>query len=194
VTGRDEAHDTLVAVTTEPDNKFTAEYLHERLMPLTMAERDRKWTDYLLREQDDDESHLETLVSWTFQNGQDKIEPRRAELVAIGLSWVFTVSNRPMRDRATKALATLLSVRLDVAAQLVTRFAKCNDEYVLERRDGFLGEYPWHPVYKHIEAWVEPSEHGLPIAVQLAGSSRSQAESAMRKDGAESGCSPRSIG
>jgi hypothetical protein len=133
ITGRNEVNDTLIVIATEPENKFNAEHLHQRLMPLSLAERDHCWTVYLMHEQSDDGSHVEALISWTRENGQDEMEPQRAELAAIALSWILTVSSRVIRDKATKALATLLSVRLDLAGHLISRFAACNDDYVRER-------------------------------------------------------------
>jgi hypothetical protein len=59
------------------------------------------------------------------RTGQEVIEERRAELAAITLSWMFTLSNRRMRDQATKVLATLLSVRLPLAVRIVRTFGSC---------------------------------------------------------------------
>jgi hypothetical protein len=128
---RTEPKNTFVAIATESENRFNAEYLHDLLMPLSMATRGRQWSVCLLREQGDEESHVETLMAWTLQNGQELIE--RAELAAITLSRMFTLSNRRMRDRATKVLATLLSVRPPLAARIVRRFCSCNDDYGVER-------------------------------------------------------------
>ncbi len=131
--GRDEMMSALIAVATEPDNPFNAKYLHDRLKNLSMPERDKRWTTYLVQDQGDEGSSFETLISWALQNGLGTIDDSRAELAATCLSWSFTTSDRAMRDRATKALASLLSVRLHLAAKLVDKFANVNDFYVLER-------------------------------------------------------------
>ncbi len=46
---------------------------------------------------------------------------------------MFTTSNRFLRDRATKALVSLLTGRLDAATRLVERFSDVDDPYVTER-------------------------------------------------------------
>ena len=46
---------------------------------------------------------------------------------------MFTTSNRFLRDRATKALVSLLSCRLESTARLLERFADVDDPYVTER-------------------------------------------------------------
>ena len=56
-----------------------------------------------------------------------------AVLAAITLAWMLTTSNRFVRDRATKALVSLLTSRLESATRLVERFADVNDIYVTER-------------------------------------------------------------
>ena len=133
LTGRNEVFNTLVSVATEPENSFNAAYLHDRLMRLTMPERDQKWSIYLMTEQDEEGSSVEALISWGLESGRDALEDSRAELAAIALCWVFTVSNRWMRDRATKALASLFAIRLEMAARTISRFGKVDDLYVLER-------------------------------------------------------------
>ena len=132
-TGRNEVFNTLVSVATEPENSFNAFYLHDRLIRLAMPERDEKWSIYLMSEQEDEGSSIEALISWALESGQDDIDEARAELAAIALCWVFTVSNRHMRDRATKALASLFSVLLKSAVHTISRFSKVDDLYVLER-------------------------------------------------------------
>lgn len=168
--GRNEAMRTLLAVASEPDNAFNAEYLHGRLVKRAMPERDKTWSMYVAQEGDEEDSPIETLISWTLQNGFEAIEEKRAELAAITLSWLFTTSHRLIRDRATKALAALLATRLTVAAGLVRRFQDIDDPYILDRvmaaaygaalqgvaTDGLgeLAEAAYHCVFDRDEALV----------------------------------------
>ena len=133
MSGRDEALLVLIAIASEPENAFNAEYLHGILSKLSMPQRDAQWSTYVAYEGDDEDSPIETLIAWTRQNGFEAIEAKRAELAAITLSWLFSTSHREIRDRATKALAALLSKRLVLAAQLVERFGHIDDLYILER-------------------------------------------------------------
>ena len=132
-TGHDEALRVLIAVTSEPENAFNAEYLHRVLLDLPMPERDAQWSVYVADEGDDEDSPIETLIAWTRQNGFEAIEAKRAELAATTLSWLFATSHREIRDRATKALAALLAKRLALAARLIDRFKGIDDPYILER-------------------------------------------------------------
>lgn len=131
--GENEFLRTLIAVATEPDNEFNAWFLDNRLRNMSMPERDSDWSVRLIDEGERDDGPLETLIAWTLQNGFHPIDEQRAELAAIALSWFFTTSHRAVRDRATKALSTLLAPRLGLAARLVFQFASVNDPYVVER-------------------------------------------------------------
>lgn len=129
----DEVQCLLLSLCTEPTNQFNARFMHERLMPLSLPERDRYWSIFLAALQGHAESAASILIAWTLQNGMEAIEDERAELVAIALTWFFTTTHRPLRDRATKALAALFANRLSLASQTLRRFASVNDPYVLER-------------------------------------------------------------
>lgn len=132
MSGRDEQLRTLIAIATEPHNAFNANYLHDILRKRPMPDRDKEWSTYIAFEEDEDDP-IETLISWTGHNGFEAIDDARAELTAIILTWCFTTSNRFIRDRATKSLATLLSTRLKIAAQTIDRFRDIDDLYVIDR-------------------------------------------------------------
>jgi hypothetical protein len=172
-TGEDEAMRILIAVATEPENEFNALYLHERLWARAMPKRDQIWSTYLARHGDSDGSPIQTLITWIAHNGLLPMEETRAELAAITLSWFFTTSHRAIRDQATKALSTLLAVRLPLATKLIQRFAKVDDPYVLERvfaacygaamqglRPDDLGELA-ETAFENIFAVAEPIAHVL---------------------------------
>lgn len=131
--GEDDLLRTLIAIATEPDNPFNARFLDKRLGAMSMPERDGFWSVRIIDEGESENSPIETLIAWTLQNGFHPIEERRAELAAVALGWLFTTSHRAVRDRATKALATLLAPRLAMAARLVRNFVSVDDLYVLDR-------------------------------------------------------------
>jgi hypothetical protein len=124
--------DLLISIATEPENKFNAEFLHRRLSALPMAERDAHWSIDLAKRGEESDP-VETLIGWCLKNGMSAIAEDRAELAAITLTWFFSTSKRPVRDKATKSLASLLSVRLPLAAKLLKIFADVDDLYVRER-------------------------------------------------------------
>ena len=126
-------YDVLLAVATEPTNKFNAFYLDKLLREYTMPERDQKWSLYIADRGDIEDEPIETLITWAMENGFEAIEADRAELAAITLGWLLTTSNRWVRDRATKSLATIFASRLEIAASVLRHFEDVDDLYVLER-------------------------------------------------------------
>lgn len=125
--------DPLLTVSTVPGHRFNAELLDRRLRRDTMSERDTWWSIYLHRAWGDG-GPVDRLVDWASSiSPDDQIEPAVIDLAAITLAWMFTTSNRFVRDRATKSLVSLLTSRLEPATRLVERFADVNDPYVAER-------------------------------------------------------------
>ena len=127
----DAFNDLLVAVSTEPENKFNAAFIHTSLKKRPLPDRDAFWSTYLIRKEFSGE--VETVVTWALTNGNAYIDEVRAYLAGLILTWFFTTSHRPIRDRATKALASLLAPRLGLAARLLQEFDGIDDPYVTER-------------------------------------------------------------
>ncbi|MGB5811223.1 MAG: ATP-binding protein, partial [Polyangiales bacterium] len=132
-TGRDALIETLLSVATEPDNRFNADYLDCWLKPLSMPERDQRWSMRVTSSVEEDGEAVNTLIEWVLANGLDQIEENRARLAAVTLAWLTSLSHRWVRDMATKALACLLVNRRKLAASLIEQFSGVDDAYVLDR-------------------------------------------------------------
>jgi len=133
ILGGDPVLETLLAIATEPTNRFNANYLNTWLRPLGLPERDLQWSIRATSLADDSEGPINTLIEWVLANGLEKIEAERAHLAAVTLAWLTSLSHRWVRDMATKALATLLVDRRDLAAVLITEFADVDDPYIVDR-------------------------------------------------------------
>jgi hypothetical protein len=123
----------LVGVAAEPDNAFNAMELHRRLMPLSMPGRDATWSIHVARDDLQEGGSIESLVDWAWEVRPDEVDARRRLLASIALTWLFTTSNRAVRDLATKGLVRLLSTDLGGAVELLRLFEGVNDPYVVER-------------------------------------------------------------
>ena len=125
--------DALLTVATVDRHPLNAEFLDERLRQDAMPDRDAWWSTSLHYAWSDDGA-AHRLVDWTLSL-DDTSDPDETtvELCSIVLAWTFTTSNRFLRDRATKALVSLLTGRLDATKQLINRFADVDDLYVAER-------------------------------------------------------------
>lgn len=125
--------DTLIAVATEPSNRFNADYLDRWLRPMSMPERDELWSVRSTHLAVNEGNAIDTLIQWVLANGLKPIEPERARLAALTLTWLTSLSHRIVRDMATKALAALLVNRRELGAYLIGRFADLNDAYIVDR-------------------------------------------------------------
>ncbi len=126
-----ELNELLIAVSSEPDNKYNARFLHKALAALSLPERDCRWSIFLA--ENGMSGSVETLITWATTNGMEFVEEERAYLAACMLTWLLTTTNRLVRDRATKGLACILAPRLGLAARLIDDFVGVNDPYVRER-------------------------------------------------------------
>ena len=130
---REEPIDTWLTVSTIAGHPFNAEFLDRRLRRDAMPDRDIWWSTYLHYAWSDN-GPVERLVDWALGvSPDDALEPAVVDLAATSLAWMLTTPNRFLRDRATKALVSLLTGRVRSAGRLVERFADTDDPYVTER-------------------------------------------------------------
>jgi hypothetical protein len=123
-------YDILLTLTPMPLHPLNAAFLDNHLASLDMSERDAQWTIYLNTNAG---GPANRLVRWARTAAVRSMPDDVRELMATAICWLFTSSNRPLRDRATKALVALLQDRPHLSVRLLERFCNVNDPYVLER-------------------------------------------------------------
>lgn len=132
----DRVRDLLMGTAARPNHPLNAEFLHDVLNPLPMAERDVWWSTFAAH-QDGDATTLGRLIDWAWSAGGEAHHAvEAAELAGVGLAWALTTPNRRVRDHATKALVSLLQSRPKVLVRILTRFRDVDDPYVAERLYG----------------------------------------------------------
>lgn len=130
---RYKALDAILTVTTIERHPLNAKYLDEILRQNSMPARDQWWSTSLHYAWGK-RGAVDRLVDWASSiGGTEEPDEWTVELCSIALAWMLTTSNRFLRDRATKALVSLLTGRLDVTKRFVDRFADVDDLYVTER-------------------------------------------------------------
>ncbi|MGI9101072.1 MAG: AVAST type 2 anti-phage system protein Avs2 [Terriglobales bacterium] len=127
------ALDTLLTVATIPGHPLNAQYLNKLLRRHSMADRDSWWSTYLHRAFGG-HSSVDRIIDWAHEvKPERRMEDDTVDLCSIVLTWMQTSSNRFLRDRATKALISLLTGRLQASTRLLEMFADVDDLYVKER-------------------------------------------------------------
>lgn len=128
----EEVLDVVLTVAPHPVHPLNAEYLHERLMAFSLADRDMAWSKATYFAFGDG-GPLDRLIRWAARMPDPETPADVVALAAIPIAWTFTSPNRRMRDYATKALVSLFASRLGLLVDLLQRFQSVNDPYVAER-------------------------------------------------------------
>jgi hypothetical protein len=129
----DDTLNVLLTVATLPEHPFNADFLDQWLRQDSMPERDAWWSIYLQHAWGN-HGAVDRLVDWASSvTPSTALDGETVDLCAKALAWMGTTSNRFLRDRATKALVSLLTGRLGAVVRLVHRFADVDDPYVVER-------------------------------------------------------------
>jgi hypothetical protein len=125
--------DTIISLSSNPEHFFNSKFLHKNLYQKAMADRDGWWTIYLKGVYDGNSS-IKRLIDWAWSDcDKSHISTESLKLSAIAIAWLFTSTDRKLRDEATKALVCLLKDNIDVLIEVITEFKDVNDPYVYER-------------------------------------------------------------
>jgi hypothetical protein len=125
--------EAFLSVAPLPYHPYNADFLHSLLLKHELSVRDSWWSTYL-HIQYGEKGSVDRLIDWAWSN-EDKshISDDSVRLCAKTICWFFTSSNRYLRDRATKALVSLLTGRIHIVRELLYEFQGVNDPYVSER-------------------------------------------------------------
>jgi energy-coupling factor transporter ATP-binding protein EcfA2 len=129
----EEYFDIILQVSASAGHPWNAKSLHNRLAAQSMPERDASWTIQLNSLPMDEENTGQRLIEWSAFEQSDQTDPEVQYLCAITLAWFLTSSNRELRDKATKALTSLMIWNSSLYGKLCKDFSEVDDLYVLER-------------------------------------------------------------
>ena len=123
----------LLTISADPNNLLNGDYLHGYLFKLEMNDRDSSWSIFLHQDYSANGSIVKRYIDWAWHANEASLRPESIYLASLALAWFLTSSNRSIRDKATKALVSLWSARIDILVRVLQRFDGCNDPYVVER-------------------------------------------------------------
>ena len=113
---------------------FNASFWSERLLVLSMPERDLSWTEYVRPKVESFEKRLVRFEE-ACQNDQELSDTseKRLHLLAEYIMWLLTSTRRPLRDKATRALYWYGRRFPQEFLDLVIKSLRINDPYIPER-------------------------------------------------------------
>lgn len=127
-----DSFELLIQVATSVSHPWNAWLITKTLKQKKLPERDSFWTNWV-NNQSADDSYIGVLIDWC-RNGQGQYTNRDNQMLAgLVLCWIFSTSNRDIRDKATKALANLVCERSDIFPELMDVFSDVDDLYIHER-------------------------------------------------------------
>lgn len=127
------AFETLLAVATRPDHPLNGDWLDQHLGPMQMADRDSTWSTAIFGGWER-ESNIHRLIEWAWQDGVATGLPIDVvRLASYTLVWMFTTSDRFVRDRATKAAVSLLEGAIPSVRHILEHFNGIDEPYLQER-------------------------------------------------------------
>lgn len=125
----------LYSCATLPNHPFNAEFMFDYLSKFSMKERDSFFITILNKIYlDTDMNPIVRLIDWCWSS-KDKsyIDDESIFLAAIAITWLFSTSNRRLRDSATKALICILIDRANLILKLLQKFKDIDESYISER-------------------------------------------------------------
>lgn len=129
----DPRFDLLIQLAVVAGHPWKADLLDHNLCSWPLPERDALWSITLANASKDESHSIHRLIDWAWHADKTRAEDETLWLTALTLTWCFSASSRPIRDRATKALSAVLWARPGLFPRLVEHFAAIDDAYVTER-------------------------------------------------------------
>lgn len=134
---------TLISCASIENHPLNADYLHEKLSKLSMADIDEDWTQFISTNYENtyDRSYHDTnnyfsikhLILPFLKINDINFSDRTIELISTLFIWFTTSTNRILRDIATVATVNILRNKEKVLLKLLNKFKDVNDIFLQER-------------------------------------------------------------
>ena len=118
-----------------PGHRFDVIFWSKQLSALSMSERDLSWTEHVRNNRERFEELVKRFEE-TSRNDQDisELSSKRLHLLAEYIMWILTSTDRPLRDKATRALYWYgRRFPRKFFEDLVMKSFTINDPYISER-------------------------------------------------------------
>ncbi|MCM3639330.1 ATP-binding protein [Sporosarcina luteola] len=110
---------------------LNANFLHDKLYSLSMPIRDGSWTISINNNSEVPKRLVEIILNKNLSFKH--FDHENFELLSLSIIWLFTSSDRNLRDISTIALVKLYMEEPSIILKNINQFIDVNDPYVLER-------------------------------------------------------------
>ena len=120
------------------NHPMNSDRLHRILIHHKMPARDSFWQKFIINHSansdDGNALPIKRLLDFAWQsNISFEVNDQTCRLVGQTLTWVLATTNTILRDKITKALVNLLEQKPHILLEILNKFKKVDDLYILER-------------------------------------------------------------
>ena len=124
----------ILKLSIKPNHPWNADFMHKILLKRTLTERDKFWSIHISTSyRYNEDVTIKNLIDWPYLNKIENIDSECIRLYTITLIWFTTSSHRELRDKATQSAIIVLSKYPKYLIELMNKFSKVDDLYVMER-------------------------------------------------------------
>jgi hypothetical protein len=110
-----------------PNHAWNADFLADRLLALSLAERESAWSRWFSNESSKLNGTAMDLADWAITVDAHQTDPEVARLAGIAMTCLFTVPNSTIRDQAVEGLKNLWTGHPKLMQDLEERFRGVGD-------------------------------------------------------------------
>lgn len=123
----------LLSTACVPGHAWNADFISQRLFSFQLADRDSAWSRYFAHDSSKLFEQAAQITNWALNVNAKVADEEVVRLAGITLTWLLAVTNRIIRDRATKALVNLQIGAPTLFSYLMYQFRTVDDFYVFDR-------------------------------------------------------------
>jgi len=124
----------LVDLAAVPEKRFNADYIHEKLSRMKLAQREKEWTISVSNETfHSQDCQLNRFVGWCLKVPAERLSEEQTRLACTLLTWCFASTHVAFRDKVTRGAIRLLCGNPGVTVGIIDRFSGVDDPYIVER-------------------------------------------------------------
>lgn len=125
--------DEVLKYTIVKDHYYNANFLYRQLIELKLDEFNAFWTVYVSKRFAQNDS-FKTIMKWAWKEHTDpsQLDDESILLLGMNIAWFMASTCDRVRDVSIKATVKLFTNRIDILADIIKKFERVKDAYILE--------------------------------------------------------------
>ena len=125
--------DVVLKYTIVKGHYYNANFLYNQLIGLKLDEFNAFWTIYVSKRFAQNDS-FKTIMKWAWKEhtDQSQLDDESILLLGMNITWFMASTCDRVRDVSIKAMVKLFTNRIDILADIIKKFKRVKDAYILE--------------------------------------------------------------